>query len=170
MRSAIITIPKSCLRQESRSYYNYHFCCFYLAVIPLGSTELLGTGKHSLSCRYCQCCCFYPTLIPFGPKCSWHSCQSVVVPSWLKFPLNQQSYKVEGIAEPSTVALLLFLPGCNSFMINRAAGDRDTELGAVAFVLLLFLPGCDSLRIHRAAGDRDSKLGAAAIVVVPTWL
>jgi hypothetical protein len=100
------------LRQESRSYYNYNFCYFclaviplaavdretelgavaivvvYLAEIPLGFTELLGTGKQSLA------------LLP----------------------------------------------------------------------MLLFLPGCDSLEIHRAARDRDTKLGAVAIVVVPTWL
>jgi len=31
---------------------------------------------------------------------------------------------------------------------------------------MLFLPGCDSLGVHRAAGDGEAKLGAVAIVVV----
>ncbi len=41
----------------------------------------------------------------------------------------------------------------------------------VQLPLLLFLPGCDALGINRAAGNRDTELGAVANdVVVPTWL
>ncbi len=83
-------------------------------MIPLGSTELLGTGKQSL------------VLLPI---------------------------------------LLLFLPGCDSFGIHTAAGDRKKSL-ALLSILLLFLPGCDALGINRAAGYREAEFGAVAIVVV----
>jgi hypothetical protein len=89
-----------------------------MAAIPLGSTELLGTGKQKLG-----------------------ALANVVV---------------------VYLSLAEIIPLRSTELQRR--GDTLPESGTVAF--LLFLPGCDSLRIHRAAGDREAELSAVAIVIV----